>query len=248
MNKRLTRHEMTQKDEFVSTVEIAAGWLEQNWRKVAMTAAGIVAALVLATFVVSFLNTRGEAADALLGYAMMLMGATVLSPGELPPLTGAAAFGSTSERDEAVLETLEELLATYPSSKAAGDSAYLRGAILLNLGRTEEAQTALSDYVDNHASAPLLPTARRALASANIESGRNDEALTILQDLADNPSLLFPADAALMELARGQEASGRLDEAEESYRRLAVDHPQSVYAGDAAQAVARLSNPANAPS
>jgi lipopolysaccharide biosynthesis regulator YciM len=81
-----------------------------------------------------------------------------------------------------------------------------------------------------------------------MESGRSDEALVILQELVDNPSLLFPADAALMELARGQEASGMVAEAEDTYRRLAVEHPQSVYAGDAAQAVARLSNPANASS
>ena len=248
MNKRLTRHEMTQKDEFVSKVELAAGWLEQNWRKVGMTAGGIAAVVLIAAFLVNIMSARGRAADVMLGEAMSLIAADVLQAGQLPPLTGETTFGSTSERDEAVLAKLEELLATYPSSKAAADAAYLRGVTILRLGRAEEARAALEAFVQEHAASHLLPAARRALAAADLESGRSDEALAILQDLADNPSLLFPADAALMELARGQEASGRLDEAQESYRRLAIEHPQSIYAGDATQAVTRLSSPGNAPS
>jgi len=248
MNKRLTRHEMTQKDEFISKVEMAVGWLEKNWRNVAMAVAGTAAFVLLAVVLVSIISARGRAADAMLGESMSLMAATILPPGQLPPLTGESTFGSTGERNEAVLAGLEELLATYPSSKAAVDSAFLRGTTLLRMGRVEEAKTALVDFVQEHATSHLLPAARRALAAANLESGSNEEGLAILHDLADNPSLLFPADAALMELARGQETSGRLDEAQESYRRLAIEHPQSIYAGDAAQAVARLSNPANASS
>ncbi len=246
MNKRLTRHEMTQKDEFVSKVELAVGWLEQNWRKVAMAAGGIAAAVLITAFLVSMMNARGKAADTMLGEAMTLMAATVLPPGQLPPLTGATTFGSSSEKDEAVLAQLEQLLAKYPSSKAAADAAYLHGVTLLSLGRAEEAHTSLESFMQDHSTSHLVPPARRALAAAGMESGRSDEALVILQELVDNPSLLFPADAALMELARGQEASGMLAEAEDTYRRLAIEHPQSVYAGDAAQAVARLSNPANA--
>lgn len=245
MNKRLTRHEMTQKDEFVSSVEIAAGWLEQKWRIVAMAAAGIAAVILLGAFLVTILGARGKAADELLGKAMSLMAATVLPEGQLPPLTGETTFASTGERDETVMAALEELLATYPSSRAAVESSYLRGITLLSMGRADEAHAALEAFVREHATTHLVPAARRALATADLESGRSEEGLAILQDLADNPTILFPADAALMELARGQEASGRLNEAQENYRRLALEHPQSVYAGDAAQAVARLSTLAN---
>jgi tetratricopeptide (TPR) repeat protein len=248
MNKRLTRHEMTQKDEFVSTVERAAGWLDKNWRSVAMGFGGVLVALLIVVGVANFLASRGQAADSLLGEAMTLMSAPILGPDELPPLTGAATFAAGSERDAAVLAKLEELMAAYPSSKAATSAAYLRGSTLLRLGRTSEARDALDSFIKENSSSDLLPAARRALATAELDSGNKEQALAILQDLVEHPSDLFPEDAALMELGRAQEQSGLEQEALESYRRLANEHPQSVYSGSATQAVTRLSTPAGSPS
>jgi tetratricopeptide (TPR) repeat protein len=248
MNKRLTRHEMTQKDEFVSTVERALGWLDSNWRTVAMGVGGVLAALLLAIGAINYLGSRGQAADAMLGEAMTLGSAPVLAPDELPPLTGAATFVSNTERDTAVLEKLDELIVAYPSSKAATSAAFLRGSILLRLGRTDEARTALNAFISENPTSSLLPPARRALATAELASGHADEALAILQDLVEHPSDLFPVDAALMELGRAQEEAGHAPEALESYRRLANEYPQSVYSGNATQAVARLSAPASDPS
>jgi len=248
MKKRLTRHEMTQKDEFVSRVEVAAGWLEHNWRKVGTAAASVAIILLIAVLAAQFMGRRARAADAMLGDVMSLMAAKILPAGELPPLTGETTFNSANERDTAVLASLDELLATYPSSKAAVEGAYLRGAVLLNLGRAEEARTALDSFVKDYGSSELLPAARRAEAEADLQTGHTDEALAILQDLVDNPTVLFPADAALMALARGQETSGLTEKAQETYRRVALEHPDSIYAGDAGQAVARLSAPENSPS
>lgn len=248
MNKRLTRHDMTQKDEFVSTVEHAAGWLDKNWRSVAMGFGGVLVALLISVGVVNYLGSRGQAADSMLGEAMTLMSAPILGPDELPPLSGATTFAAGSERDEAVLAKLDELMATYPSSKAATSAAYLRGSTLLRLGRNAEARDALESFIKDNSSSSLLPAARRAMATAEMESGNRDQALTILQDLVAHPSDLFPEDAALMELARAQEQAGMEQEALASYRRLANEHPQSVYSGSATQAVTRLSTPAGSPS
>ena len=241
MNKRLTRHDMTQKDEFVSSVEKAAGWLDSNWRSVAIGLGGVLVVLLVGVGVTSLLASRGQAADALLGEAMTLVSAPILGPDELPPLTGAAVFSSSSERDQAVLQKLDELIATHPSSKAATSAAYLRGSTLLHLGRSGEAREALDQFINENPSSDLLPAARRALATAELGAGNGEVGLAILMDLVANPSRLFPEDAALMELGRAQEEVGRPGEALETYQRLANEHPQSVYSGTATQAVTRLS-------
>jgi hypothetical protein len=85
------------------------------------------------------------------------------------------------------------------------------------------------------------------MAAAEIEAGNPEGAVAILEELVANPSTLDPVDAALMDLARAQEAAGQTTAALETYRRLANEYPQSLYSGEAGQAVARLGATATAP-
>ncbi len=247
MSKRLTRREMVQKDEFVSVVERGMLWLERHWRTLLGVTAGLVAAVLLGAGLSSWLGSRSHAAEALLAAAMDVSRAPILRQGELPPLGAGPVFASQQERDAAALEKLDEVMATYPSSRAAGRAAYLRGAVLLRLDRAAEAVTALERYLQDHSSSDLAPAARRTLAAARIAAGEVDAGLGFLEELVARPSPVFPADAALMELARAQEAAGRQAAAAATYQRLVNEHAQSVYAGEAGQAFARLSAAGVAP-
>jgi len=248
MRKRLTRHQMVQKDEFISGLEKALRWLEGNWRTVLIGMAGVVAVVILASAAVMYMASRGEAADSLLGEAMSTMRAPILAEGALPPVDGGLAFSTRQERDEAALARLEAVMDTYPSSRAATISAYLRGTVLMRLNRPAEGREALSAFVGENPDDPdMVPLARRAMATAEMEAGNPEGAVAILEELVANPSTLDPVDAALMDLARAQEAAGQLAAAVETYRRLANEYPQSLYSGEAGQAVARLSATTNAP-
>jgi tetratricopeptide (TPR) repeat protein len=247
MKKRLTRHEMVQKDDFISGLEKALRWLEGNWRTVLIGMASVVAAAILVSAAMMYLASRGKAADRLLGEAMSTMRAPILTEGALPPVDGGRTFSSRLERDEAALAGLEAVIDTYPSSRAATISAYLRGTVLLRLDRPDEGREALSAFVgDNPDDPDMVPLARRAMATAEMEAGNPEGAVAILEDLVANPTTLAPVDAALMDLARAQEAAGQIATAVETYRRLANEYPQSLYAGEAGQAVARLGAMTNA--
>jgi tetratricopeptide (TPR) repeat protein len=238
---------MVQKDEFVSVVEKTATWLEENWRAVLTGVVGTVAILILAGAAVSYLASRGRAADVLLGEAMAAMRAPILGEGELPPVDGTTAYTSRQDREEAALAALDELLDRHPLSRAATPASYLRGTVLLRLDRPAEGRDALAAFVRDHPDSELVPVARRALAAAELEAGDPEAAIAVLQELVDRPTPTFPEDAALMELGRIQEAAGQRAAAVETYRRLVNEHPQSIYSGEAGQAVARLSAPAGTP-
>jgi tetratricopeptide (TPR) repeat protein len=239
---------MVQKDEFISGLEKAVRWLEQNWRAVVIGLASAVAIVILGGVVMSYLASRGHAADSLLGAAMTTMRAPILAEGALPPVDGRQTFTTRQERDEAALGQLDEVIAAYPSSRAATLAAYLRGTVLLRLDRPEEGRDALAAFVNDYQEDPeMISLARRALATAELAAGNPDSAVAILEDVLAHPSTLGPADAALMDLARVQEASGNIAAAVESYRRLANEYPESIYSGEAGQAVARLSAASDSP-
>jgi len=240
MSRRLTRHEMLEQDEFVTGVAATAGWIERHRRQL-LIGVGVVAGVAVVAAAVSWnVGRRGQAAGRLLADAMSISETPIVAAGQQAPAGVSRTFPTAQARDEAVLASLDTLLASHKLSRAATVGAWMRGGVLLRLGRTAEARKAFEDFLRESPDSDLAPLARRALAAAASATGDHDGAIETLTTLAASPSRLVRPDLALADLARAQEAAGRTAEALATWRRLNTEHPQSLYASEAGEAIRRL--------
>lgn len=240
MSRKLTRREITQKDEFVSTVERGALWIESRWKTLLLVLGGTVSVVLLVGFGSMWIDSRSADADRLLGTALSTLQSPLLDESQLVSASGETGYVTAQERDAAALTDLDAVLESHPKSNAATVAAYMRGATLLRLDRPDDARDALLAFTQEYSGSALVPLARRALSRAEMAGGRADAALQILQDLVTTPSPMFPVDAALMELASAQEEAGHPADAMETFRRVTNEFPGSLYSGEAAQAMVRL--------
>ncbi|MFQ5767028.1 MAG: tol-pal system YbgF family protein [Acidobacteriota bacterium] len=240
MRKRLTRHQMLERDEFVGIAEKTILWAQDHRQTLVRGAVvvGIAAAVLLGAS--SYLRSRGRRADDLLGKAMSLRSAVVLEEGDTAPTDGSPTFKTRKERDEAVLALLDQLLEAYPHSKASTIAAFLRGTALFHMGQMDEAREALKSFTEDHPSSSLAARARHALGLLELEAGNAAKAVYLFQEMVDRPTPLLPLDSSLLGLAQAQEAAGLTAQAQETYRRLINEYPQSVFLDEANQAIARL--------
>ena len=240
MSRRLTRHEMLEQDEFVTGVAATAGWIERHRRQL-LIGIGVVAGVAIVAAAVSWnVGRRGQAAARLLAQAMTVGEAPIVAPGQQVPVGVSRTFPTAQARDEAVLADLDALLASHNLSRAATVGAWMRGGVLLRLGRTAEAREAFESFLRESPDSDLAPLARRSLAAAAAAAGDHEGAISTLTALAASPSRLVRADLALAELARAQEAAGRSADALATWRRISTEHPQSMFASEAGEAIRRL--------
>lgn len=240
MSRRLTRHEMLEQDEFVTGVAATAGWIERHRRQL-LTGIGLAAGLAIIAAAVSWsVSRRGEAAGRMLAEAMAISEAPIVAAGQPTPAGVQRAFPTARARDEAVLASLDGLIAAHNLSRAATVGVWMRGGVLLRLGRSAEAREALEGFLRDSPDSDLAPLARRSLAAAATAAGDHDTAIATLTTLAASPSRLVRSDLALADLARAQEAAGRPADALATWRRLNTEHPQSLHASEASEAIRRL--------
>ena len=240
MSRRLTRHEMLERDEFVTGVAATAGWIDRHRRQI-LTGLGVLAGVAIVAVAVSWsLGRRGQAAGRMLAEAIAIGEAPIVAAGQPTPPGVSRVFPTARARDEAVLAVLDSLMSSHGMSKAATVGAWMRGGVLLRLGRTAEAREAFTTFLSQSPESDLAPLARRSLAAAAGAAGDHEAAIEALTALAGSPSRLVRADLALADLARAQEAAGRTMDALATWRRLNAEHPESLYASEAGEAIRRL--------
>lgn len=204
---------------------------------------GIVAVLVLAALLISFVRQRSESqAQQLLAEAMVALNARVI-PAEATgadDLPAAAALGATgaftteADKLEAALPKLEAAANTYPDTEAGITARYHLAGALAALGRNEEAIAAFNEVIDRAGEESLYRRmARLGLADAQAHAGQLDTAIESWKQLAAEAGEELPADFILIKLARAYAASGNVDEARKTFMQIVDEYPGSPLASDA---------------
>ncbi len=230
--KRELRKQIKQ-DEFVSWLDHSITWLRAHGREARVTAAIVLAVAVGWLGLSSYMRSRARAADEDFTAALKTFHAPVA--GQSAPEPGQPkVFATEAERYRQAAQEFAEVYRRYGSSSAGRRARYYEGLSRLQLGQYDEAQKALSEVAavrDNKALTPEL--ARLELADLERRRGKVDEALRLYRQMADDASLTLPRDHVLMALSSALEDAHRLPEARETYRRLADEFPESVYAAEA---------------
>jgi tetratricopeptide (TPR) repeat protein len=233
MKRELKKH--IKEDELVTGLARANAWARSHANELKVTAA-IVAVVALGVLGLNyFQGTRTREAERAFGEALEIFQAPVgAAPAEgAPPGPRFATSAEKFQKALAAFDALASKYASLPAGKRARYYAALSRAELGDLDAAEKALTEIASYRDADALEPAL--ARMAVADLYCRRGQPDKAVDAYRKLLEEESPGLPKDHVLMRLGRALEDAKRTPEAGASYKRLAEEYPQSVYAQEARQ-------------
>ena len=230
-------------NELASALGQANEWATRNRRSVTTIVAVVaVVAIAAAAFFVwrsSVENTSREA----LAQAMVVLESRVApaipasEPGKAPQQQPG-----TYPTEKAKLETaLPKFMAAadaHPSTDAGRTARYHAAAILVSLGRFDEA---IKQYEKLDGASGLLgQTARLGKAEAQLRAGQHDAAIATFKELSEKTDSDLPKEAILLELARAYHAAGKTEDARKTLNQIVEQHADSPFAATAKQELEKI--------
>jgi TolA-binding protein len=232
--KKEERHQIKRND-LASAMESAADYVGENRRSVTMMAAVALGVVVLGFAGRAWwVNRQGEGARRVGDLITAANGSIVATVEDLGNnRAGVPTFTSTEERSKKVVDLADAILKNGGSSNAVLTAQLYKGSALADLGRGDDAATALEAVVKQDPEGLLGGSARLRLARLREAQGRPADALTLYQKIASDASGSMPPEEGLLGAARCQEALGQKDAAAASYKSLLDKYPDSEYAAEA---------------
>jgi tetratricopeptide (TPR) repeat protein len=236
----MTRKDMKEPDQFQQVAGSAASWLTGHKQK-SLLVAGLVAAAVLVTGVVSGLRERSAArVGTLLSEVYRAAGADVSSV-PLPGQTGPV-YPTDAARQKAVIEAAGKVIADAAGSPQAALASLAKGDAHYRLGEWDAAASAYQAYLAGAPKGdPFRFGALEGLALVEEAKGNADGALAGWTKVAGE--LPGFSDRADLERARLLAASGKVPEAKKLLAGFAEAHKGSALASEAAARLGKLGGP-----
>lgn len=229
MGHRITRKQLKQDDEFVSTAELIFRWLAGNIRPLLAGVGAVCAAALIWWGASAWLGTRADDASLLLNKAVTTF-------------EGAGGEGAIApEGDlEAAEAEFREVVERYGRSDQADMARLFLARIALSRGRSDEARASLVELAGRHKGNLIGQLATLDLIELRIASGQGAEVAAELEAMVagDRPGL--PRDAALYKLGELLGSSGESERARTTFEKLVEEFPESPYVADARQKLGEL--------
>ena len=218
MKARERRH--LKQNEFASTTIQVVETLRENRDRVVMWSVALVAIVAI---------------------GMSIAQAPIVPPPTLPGATQTAGTYPTDQaRQEAALQTFQQVATQYPSTSAGLTARYQTGVALMALGRLPEAEQAFSAVADKAGSSVYGAVARLGRAESLRYQGKYDDAIKALTDLAAERDGMLPVDGVLMQLAHTCLKAGKTQEARAAFKRVVDEFPDSNYVAEARQQLTNI--------
>jgi hypothetical protein len=232
--KRELKRQIKQ-DDLKTGLEEAVHWVSQNREWLRNVGIAVIVVAAGAWGLSAFQEQRSRRAETALAEALAVLEAPVAS--EIPagaPASGGTVYATEAERWTKAAAAFDGVERGFASLPAGLRARYFAAICRIELGQTAEAQKTLGEIAALRDGERLEPAlARLALADLLRRTSQWDKAIDAYRQAADDPAFPLPRDHALMSLARVQEEAKRPADARLTYRRLFVDFPASVYAGEA---------------
>ena len=146
---------------------------------------------------------------------------------------GEGAYSSIEDKFEAALPLLHAAADAYPSLPAGIVARYQAAALLVTLGRTDEAVAQFEQVAELDTDGVYGSMARLGRAEALLSNGDYEQAIALLQLETTSADVDVPVDAVLMRLGIAYQLANQDAEAVTTYMRLLGEFPASVYRFDA---------------
>lgn len=245
--KTTERHHLKE-NELALALGRAQAWAEKNQQTI-LGAVGLVVVIGLGIAGYAAWSRSTETkARTMLAEAMVIEEARVMPPGPPagtstdPTLVPGQAPGTYPTQQAKLEAALPKFLAAadaYPSADAGLTARYHAAAILVALGRFDEAVTHY-DQVIAGASGLIQRMSRLGKAEAQLRAGQFDPAIATLKEISEQASTNLPVDAMLMELARAYQLAGKTDDARTTLTQVVEKHAESPLAAEAKAELEKL--------
>jgi len=206
MTKRKeARRELLKHDEFLSTMELGARYIQNNPKTVGAWVGAIV--IILAA-IAGWMNYRHVAADKDAA-ALYRVEKSFLRPLDDP--FAAIQFKMPKEKNEAALAELDTYLETAKGNSRSQALIY-KAACEMELGKTQEAEKTYKELSKGKGAFAMM--AQFALGDLAIGRKEYDQAISSYKQILSNPEKHLFADLATFRIAKAYQAKGDLKNAE----------------------------------
>jgi len=227
---KLTKKELKQPDQFVGFWQVASarlGRLAAENAKVIVISISALATVAVGLVVTSMIaEGRAARASAALDRVQQIGAAELATPGAPPKSDSIPHFATDKERTEATLAALD---GHFKSSRGplAPEAELVRGSLLLELGRADDAQAVYEKLLAGKLEARLKFLAHEGLGYALERKGKLSEAQATFAKLAGDAASLggFYKDRARYHEARIAELQGNPGEAARIYHEVLDKNP-----------------------
>jgi hypothetical protein len=242
-------------NELALALQHANEWATTNQRNLGLIFGGIVFIAGAIGGYIYWRNSVDDKAHSLLAQAMVVESARVVPPSPLAapvpasnstpgapvavPLQPPGTYPTERAKLEAALPKFMTAADSYPSTEAGRIARYQVGAVLVGLGRFDEA-IAQYDRVIAEGSGLLPQMGRLGKAEAQLRGAKYDVAISSFKELSERTDLTVPKEALLMELARAYKLAGKTDDAKKTLNQIVEQHGNSPLAAEARQELEKL--------
>lgn len=224
MARRITRKQLKQSDEFVSTMDTVLNWLSENWRPIAAGIAGVAAVAVVWWMIGLWSASRADDASYALHHAITVYEGED-SLGQLIP---------TGDPDAAEAELLQ-VIEHYGKTDQADMARVYLARIHFDRNEMDEARDLLVGLAERHSGDTIGRIATLDLIHLRIAAGQATEVAAELETMVSGSNPDLPRDVALYELGRLYLAEQDPVQAGDYFQKLVDEFPESPYGNLARQ-------------
>jgi predicted negative regulator of RcsB-dependent stress response len=218
MARRITRKQLKQSDEFVSTVDSMMHWLSENWRPIATTLAGVAAVAIIWWLYGLWSTSRTEDASYALHHAITTYEGDS-SIGQLEP------SGDPAAAEAELLEIIDH----YGKTDQADMARLYLARIHFDRGEDDDARDLLVGLAERHRDDLIGRLATLDLVHLRIAAGQATEVAAELEEMVVGSNPRLPRDVALYELGQLYLAEQKPLEASDYFQKLVDEFPESPY-------------------
>jgi predicted negative regulator of RcsB-dependent stress response len=229
MARRITRKQLKQSDEFVSTMDTVLLWLNDNWRPIAGALAAVAAVVVFWWLFGLWQESKVEDASYALQHAIKTYEGED-SVGQLEPA------GDPEAAEAEFLEVID-----YHDKTSQADMARIYLArIYFERGEIDEARDLLLGLSERHRDNAIGRLATLDLVHLRIAAGQASQVAVELEAMVAGSDPRLPRDVALYELGQLYLSEQDPVQAGEYFQKLVEEFPESPYINLARQKLTEI--------